>query len=137
MSKKCNVSSPPVYFTHYKLQKGLRTGLNLYPLNYRLARPGILSKGSARQDRKRGSHCGDWWELWHSPTSSASHLLCPVACTDHTRPDQHFSTIHPPAACPPPPLYRLCFDVTRPRHRGNSHNFPFISTAVRILLVTM
>lgn len=40
--KEVPCKQPPVYFTHYKLQKGLRNGLNLHPLNYRLARPGIL-----------------------------------------------------------------------------------------------
>lgn len=47
--KEVQCKQPPVYITYYKRQKGLRNGLNLHPLNYRLARPGILSKGSQKK----------------------------------------------------------------------------------------
>lgn len=79
--KEVQCKQPPVYITHYKRQKGLRNGLNLQPLNYRLARPGILSEGSARQDRKKegliagtGGCCGtDPHPL--TPTLSPDHLV--------------------------------------------------------------
>ena len=103
--KEVQCKHPPVYFTHYKLQKGLRNGLNLHALNYRLARPEIPLKGSARQDGKIGSHCGNWWVLWQWPTSFDSHLPSPVACTHPTLSDQNVTS--PLSECTPSPRNRF------------------------------
>lgn len=110
--KEMQCKQPPVYTTHCKRQKGLRNGLSLHPLNYRLARPGILSKGSAWQDRKRGSHCGNWWVLWQWPTSSYSHPLCPVGCSHPTWPDHHRDFDYPSSTPSSSPSLFWCDPTT-------------------------
>lgn len=139
--KKCKVSSPPVYITHYKRQKGLRNGLNLRTLNYRLASPGILLKEVPGKAEKEGLIVGTGGCCGSDPhplTPTPSALLPAHIPFDLTT--TQLCDYPSPAACPPtPPLNHLCFDVTQPQPAGNSHHFPFISrpTATHILLVTM
>lgn len=98
---KCNVSSnpqaapprPPLQTPEWDLA----LASNLHSLNYRLARPRILSTGSARQGRKRGLIVGTGvCRATSSPLPLSSNAPSAAHVShDLTTTTEHFSSHHP------------------------------------------